>query len=810
MSRWLASVNNLLETLDGQAEAVVDDTNAALRGRVQDEFDDDDYDSDDSESEYDSEELESEFEEEEEVVMWEAAQEPLFDNETEEEVQPYEAVGEEPVAVEEVEESKPPAVAETKPKPTPPPPPPPAPPAVPEPVSQSDDDSAQKAKPPPPPPPIPAEPTVNDSVAVETAESEMQSQKAQQTAPPSPPQISSVEPTISGEDSSPDDTAINVSKSEESASSSQVSEEPHLPPPPPPNPAPAPEKVTKQAPMSMSGIPSTRVESPPASGYASAPNTATRAQGNTTGIQQQLKRSNRELKKVQAEARQLRKHVMQLNAQLESAESEMAAQRQELQRAAERMEQDRVRNNEEREDLLDEHDEELENMKEHYEKLLAEQKEHYEEQAEELHERLSMEEEKRMQEGGDWTKELEDSVQREREALKRLGEVKEENAALKSQTSKLEAQQAALQKKLESTAQNFQTASQREREAEDKLDAALSLHSRQLSQRQTREAELERMIADLGAALTVARQKEQNRDVQATSSSTEGDVGYRKQYELASEELETVKVQLSMESQRCEALRQELHDISKERTEETYEAQARQQQHDRDIADLTANVARLEASLREKKKVPSAPGETTGEFSASSDEMNVRQLKEAEEELKGKITSLSEQLIRAQTKNDRSKSEILALKNRLQASNARAESAEQALAAAPPATTSQIYQAEAGVASYGTGMRRRVKGGRGRSNPTSVRSIRSALNMQPGRVSEGTEQVAATIDAVDSFLVETGSFMRHEPLARLAFLLYLIVLHLWAFCLVLFHAHSFEKEHGDFGSLSVPGEASHP
>jgi hypothetical protein len=122
-----------------------------------------------------------------------------------------------------------------------------------------------------------------------------------------------------------------------------------------------------------------------------------------------------------------------------------------------------------------------------------------------------------------------------------------------------------------------------------------------------------------------------------------------------------------------------------------------------------------------------------------------------------------------------------------------------------------MYQAEAGV-SYGSGMRRRIKGGQ-RTNST-VRSIRSALNIRPGQVGEGTEQVAATIDAVDSFLVETGSYMRHEPLARFAFLIYLIILHLWAFCLVLFHAHSFEKEHADLGNLSetggVPGEGAHP
>ena len=62
--------------------------------------------------------------------------------------------------------------------------------------------------------------------------------------------------------------------------------------------------------------------------------------------------------------------------------------------------------------------------------------------------------------------------------------------------------------------------------------------------------------------------------------------------------------------------------------------------------------------------------------------------------------------------------------------------------------------------------------------------------------------MAACIDSVDSVVVDMGSFLRHEPLARLGLIIYLFILHLWAFCLVLFHAHSFEKEHADFGSLT--------
>ena len=78
--------------------------------------------------------------------------------------------------------------------------------------------------------------------------------------------------------------------------------------------------------------------------------------------------------------------------------------------------------------------------------------------------------------------------------------------------------------------------------------------------------------------------------------------------------------------------------------------------------------------------------------------------------------------------------------------------------------------------------------------------MRSALPcFGPGRQAGAMEQVALTIDAIDSWMVDTGSFMRGEPIARLGLLLYLMTLHLWTFALVVFHTT--EVEHGDFGSM---------
>lgn len=55
---------------------------------------------------------------------------------------------------------------------------------------------------------------------------------------------------------------------------------------------------------------------------------------------------------------------------------------------------------------------------------------------------------------------------------------------LLSQISTLRGQQEALESRLGSLTQTSDSAMDREREAEDRLDAALSLHAKQISQRQ--------------------------------------------------------------------------------------------------------------------------------------------------------------------------------------------------------------------------------------------------------------------------------------------------------------------------------------
>lgn len=63
---------------------------------------------------------------------------------------------------------------------------------------------------------------------------------------------------------------------------------------------------------------------------------------------------------------------------------------------------------------------------------------------------------------------------------------REEKSTYLSQITTLQGQQEMLGSRLESLTQNADSAMEREREADERLDAALSVHAKQISQRQVR------------------------------------------------------------------------------------------------------------------------------------------------------------------------------------------------------------------------------------------------------------------------------------------------------------------------------------
>lgn len=181
-------------------------------------------------------------------------------------------------------------------------------------------------------------------------------------------------------------------------------------------------------------------------------------------------------------------------------------------------------------------------------------------------------------------------------------------------------------------------------------------------------------------------------------------------------------------------MQRELRDVSKERAAEATATRNKQLQFDRQVAEMSLSISRLQSQLRDAQRG------TLGvhENGAVGDDGKRVQIQE-----------LSEQVLRHQEKLGRSTSEVSALKSRLQVAISRAEKAEEALASAE---SNDIESAPAS-GNYGEGMRRR--GGRRRQAPDSYGgSIRSAIHLND--VTESSERIGKAIDAVDKFSVDAG------------------------------------------------------
>jgi hypothetical protein len=127
----------------------------------------------------------------------------------------------------------------------------------------------------------------------------------------------------------------------------------------------------------------------------------------------------KEAREAQKEVRTLRRHMVTLNKQLESVEAEVAAQRKELEQAGTQMEKDRAKAKQERDNERKRHAEALVALQAQHETTLMDQKTRMEKQLAEMSQRLRDMEQTRMQEGGNWDKELHEAVEREQLLLQK-------------------------------------------------------------------------------------------------------------------------------------------------------------------------------------------------------------------------------------------------------------------------------------------------------------------------------------------------------------------------------------------------------
>ena len=514
------------------------------------------------------------------------------------------------------------------------------------------------------------------------------------------------------------------------------------------------------------------------------------------------------------ELRKLRRHVLQLNSDLESAEREIEAQRQELDRAASRMERDRSRHKQEKESADASHKAEIAALTASHDHVIQQLKESNEMAMQEMESRVARAEQERAKEGGERDAELSDALERERASVASVARLQEEKTTMNERITSLTTEVSRLETRLEHATSQMDLASERERNAEEQLDKALTLHARQLGVRQKRESELEQTVADLGAALVVAKNKVEaamkagvNLDgdsmMQRSSSNklNEEELDLHAQLQDAQDEIETLQAQLSLERQRCSTLHNELQDLSKEQADELSGAHAKQRQYERKISDLTTNVAKLQSSLR--RSVPGSMGGDNiddDEVAGSSGLQHSGDEKKETDHLRKQITSLSEKIFEQQSKIDHARGEISTLKNRLKSSKLRAETAEKSLESAnqrlimmdvPTSSGMSSADEEMGLAGRRTKTRRSAAR-RGFHKTSKVESIRSALGLQPGRSPSGgwQEMIASLLDTFDGLSIDLGSHFRHYPISRLAFMMYLLILHMWAFFLLVYHAHS--------------------
>lgn len=487
------------------------------------------------------------------------------------------------------------------------------------------------------------------------------------------------------------------------------------------------------------------------------------------------KNANQQAITAEKEMKKLRRNLVKLNADLESAERELEAQRTELERAAARMDKDRQNYKNDKERLERSCKDDIKTLEEEHKSFINSLKNAHNEQISEMESRIRHIEEARVKEGGDIATELSDVIERERETMKKVISLEDERSVFLSQISSLKTQISALESRVLSLQQIADSSTEQEREADMKLDAALSLHARQISQRQSREAELERTIADLSATLVLAKQREHHL-MKKNAETVNNQEFQRDLLELkdnlfkSENEREQLKSSLLMEKQKVESLKSELEEIDSERKLEKVQWESQRSEYELKISQILSQLSKVEESQRIEKL---------------SDELESNAEVKKTSQHKKQISSLTEELLHQRNKLDLSTTEVLTLRNRLSAALKRAEVAE-----AAQLTSQSDFDVERGSVTpnvYGSNIRRR----HGIRSRKKSNSIRSALRLDTA-VGQSRESLGNFVDTVDHLSLDLGGIFKNDPIARAVFILYLILIHLWSFFLIMFHAQSVE------------------
>ena len=138
-----------------------------------------------------------------------------------------------------------------------------------------------------------------------------------------------------------------------------------------------------------------------------------------------------------------------------------------------------------------------------------------------------------------------------------------------------------------------------------------------------------------------------------------------------------------------------------------------------------------------------------------------------------------------------------ALKSRVQDPQAQAEAAQRQLIEAGGGSDGNPYEAtmESGLLYRSEGLTNRSSSSSSRSPPEQGRA--SAEMEKYGMKAPKT--VASAVNAIDSWTLITGRYLRSSPLVRVGITMYLLILHVWVFVVLALHTHQLEGAEAGFG-----------
>lgn len=320
-------------------------------------------------------------------------------------------------------------------------------------------------------------------------------------------------------------------------------------------------------------------------------------------------------------------------------------------------------------------------------------------------------------------------------------------------------------------------------------------HSSFQRQAQTRQTQLETSAAELTRVVTMKERELQEMKSRQTAggagASRDGGEGNQRADELL-EQLQQAREGFATEQDKARQLESRLVQVERDYHHATvgYEDERAQLKGEllaanRRVTSLVDQQSRQKEALAEEAARAAAP---KAEESAATEQ----------------VQSLSKQLLRKQQMVLELQAERSALKSRLADMTAKAEHAERQLLESGDGDYGLVDDYDGTSVESGgyyrykdspqgsTGL---VKRGSAREDeggfPTRDGGGRAAAEMERYGV-KAPKPVATAVNAIDSWTLVTGRYLRTSPLIRVAITIYLLVLHVWVFVVLAMHTHSLD------------------